>query len=142
MVQSQAAIFLPIGKLAAAAGVGVETVRFYQRRGLLGTPSRADGIRRYGSDDLRRLKFIRQAQTAGFTLKEIRELLDLDDSEDRARAREMAKSRIAALDEQMAALKAARDSLLHLAQECGKGGSGPCPILASFDQSSRSRSRR
>jgi MerR family mercuric resistance operon transcriptional regulator len=142
MVQSQAAIFLPIGKLAAAAGVGVETVRFYQRRGLLGTPSRAGGIRRYGSDDLRRLKFIRQAQTAGFTLKEIRELLDLDDSEDRARAREMARSRIAALDEQMAALKTARDSLLHLAQECGKGGAGPCPILASFDQSSRSRSRR
>lgn len=142
MVQSQAPNFLPIGRLAAAAGVGVETVRFYQRRGLLGTPSRADGIRRYDSDDLRRLKFIRQAQTAGFTLKEIRELLDLDDSQDRDRAREMARSRIAALDEQMAALKTARDSLVRLAQECGKGGKGPCPILASFDQSSRSRSTR
>ena len=62
MVQSQALHSLTIGKLAAAGGVGVETIRFYQRRGLLDTPQRADGIRRYGSDDVRRLRFIRHAQ--------------------------------------------------------------------------------
>ena len=60
---------LTIGKFASSSGVGVETVRFYQRRGLLETPGRADGIRRYGSDDVRRLRFIRQAKAAGFTLE-------------------------------------------------------------------------
>ena len=143
MVQSQAPHSLTIGTLAAAGGVGVETVRFYQRNGLLETPPRDSGIRRYGSDDLQRLRFIRQAQAAGFTLEQIRELLDLDRSEDRPRARELAKERIAALDEKIAELKQARDSLLKLARECGSGRSGPCPILESFDQpSSRSRSAR
>ena len=75
----------------------METVRFYQRKGLLAHATRDDGIRRYGSDALRRLRFIRQAQGAGFTLEEIRELLDLDESEDRARARERPR-RIVALD--------------------------------------------
>src|SRR5690348_7012735 len=70
MVQSQETLPLTIGKLAAAAGVGVETIRFYQRRGLLQTPPRDGTIRRYGSGDLRRLRFIRQAQAAGFTLDE------------------------------------------------------------------------
>ena len=76
---------LTIGRLAEAAGVGVETVRFYQRKGLLETPTRESGIRRYGSEDLRRLRFIRQAQAAGFTLEEIRELIALDAGHDRAR---------------------------------------------------------
>ena len=143
MVQSQATPSLTIGKLAAAGGVGVETIRFYQRKGLLVTPTRDGAIRRYGSEDVRRLRFIRQAQAAGFTLEQISELLDLDRSEDRPRARELAKERIAALDEKIAELKLARDSLLKLARECGSGSSGPCPILASFDQSpSRSRSAR
>ena len=57
-----------IAGLAKAGGVGVETVRYYQRRGLLRTPDRGDGIRRYDEDDLRRLRFIRSAQAAGFTL--------------------------------------------------------------------------
>jgi MerR family mercuric resistance operon transcriptional regulator len=94
MVQSQAVQSLSIGKLAASSGVGVETVRFYQRRGLLPQPARDEGIRRYGSDDVRRLRFIKQAQAAGFTLEEIKELLDLDASEDRSRARELAKARV------------------------------------------------
>ncbi len=132
MVQSQAPRSLTIGSLAAAGGVGVETIRFYQRKNLLAEPTRESGIRRYGSEDLRRLKFIRQAQAAGFTLEEIRELLDLDAGEDRPRARELARARIAALDARIADLKKARDSLQHLARECGEGSSGPCPILASF----------
>jgi MerR family mercuric resistance operon transcriptional regulator len=134
MVQSQAVQSLSIGKLAAAGGVGVETIRYYQRRGLLETPGRGDGIRRYGSNDIRRLRFIRQAQAAGFTLEEIKELLDLDAGEDRARARELANARVKALDVRIAELKDARDALRRLARECGGGGSGPCPILASFER--------
>ena len=123
MVRSQGARSLPVGKaqraksltigeLAAAGGVGVETIRFYQRRDLLRTPARGGGIRHYGGENVRRLRFIRQAQAAGFTLEEIRELLELDAGEDRSRA---------------------RDALPRLASECGEGSTGPCPILASFD---------
>ena len=133
MVQSQATQSLTIGKLAAAGGVGVETIRYYQRRGLLGTPTRDREIRRYGSEDLRRLRFIRQAQSAGFTLEEIKELLDLDASEDRPRARELARARVKALDEKIAELEQARDALRRLARECGSGSAGPGPILAAFE---------
>jgi MerR family mercuric resistance operon transcriptional regulator len=133
MVQSQGSHSLSIGKLAAAGGVGVETVRFYQRRGLLETPTRDEGMRRYGSEDLRRLRFVRQAQAAGFTLEEIKELLDLDASEDRSRARELAKARVVALDQKIAELERARDALRRLARECGAGTAGPCPILTSFE---------
>jgi MerR family mercuric resistance operon transcriptional regulator len=133
MVQSQGIHSLSIGKLAAAGGVGVETVRFYQRRGLLETPTRDEGMRRYGSEDLRRLRFIRQAQAAGFTLEEIKELLDLDASEDRSRARELAKARVTVLDEKIAELEKARNALRRLARECGSGTAGPCPILTSFE---------
>ena len=85
-----------IGGLAAAGGVGVETVRYYQRRGLMETPPRDGGVRRYGAGDIRRLRFIRQAQAAGFSLDEIAELIALDASRDRPRARESARARIAA----------------------------------------------
>ena len=132
MVQSQGVRSLTIGKLAAAAGVGVETVRYYQRRGLLEQPTRDYGIRRYGSEDLRRLRFIKQAQTAGFTLEEIRELLDLDAGEDRQRARELAIARLATLDAKIEELQVARDALRQLAAKCGSGEAGPCPILESF----------
>ena len=134
MVQSQGAQSLTIGKLAAAGGVGVETIRYYQRRGLLETPTRDREIRRYGSDDLRRLRFIKEAQAAGFTLEEIKELLDLDASDDRARARQLANERVAALDARIDELRRARDALERLAQECGSGSAGPCPILSSFDR--------
>lgn len=133
MVQSQTLSSLTIAKLAAAGRVGIETVRFYQRRGLLDTPTRDGGTRRYGSNDIRRLRFIRQAQSAGFTLEEIKELLDLDASEDRSRARELANARIKALDGRIAELRRARDALRRLAGECGSGSAGPCPILTSFE---------
>ena len=126
-------MMLTIGKLATAGGVGVETIRFYQRKGLLDQPTRDGGIRRYGSDDVRRLKFIRQAQAAGFTLAEIKELLDLDASDDRGRVRELARARIAALGSKIRELKQARDALQRLAHECSEGSTGPCPILASFE---------
>jgi len=125
---------LRISDLAREGGVGIETVRFYQRKGLLDAPAGdAAGGRRYGSDDVRRLRYIRQAQTAGFTLAEIAELIDLDRKDDRPRAREMASERIAALDERIATLEEARRSLDRLAKDCARGGEGPCPILAAFD---------
>lgn len=125
---------LRISELATAGGVGVETVRFYQRKGLLPAPEgEATGGRRYGSDDVRRLRFIRSAQEAGFTLREIAELLELDRSNDRPRAREMARARIADLDARIATLSEARDKLAKLARECAGSKSGPCPIIASFE---------
>ncbi len=133
MVRSQGVNLLTIGEFAAAGGVGVETVRFYQRRGLLRTPAHGGGIRHYGREDVRRLRFIRQAQAAGFTLEEIRELLELDAGEDRSRAHKLAEARIAALDARIADLQRARDALRRLASACGEGSIGPCPILASFD---------
>ena len=134
MVQSQHhSLGLTIARLAASAGVGVETVRYYQRRGLLIEPPRSGTIRRYGSEDVRRLQFIRHAQAAGFTLEEIKELLDLDSTDDRQRARELATARVKALDDQIRKLKAARDALKKLATECAGGEKGPCPILSAFD---------
>lgn len=124
---------LTIGKLAEAVGVGVETIRFYQRKGLLGTPTRNGGVRRYGDPDLRRLRFIRKAQQAGFTLEEIRELIKLDSGQDHHRAQEMATKRLAKLDEQIAELQRARASLQLLAEECAKTTSDPCPILSAFE---------
>ena len=81
---------LTIARLGAAAGVGVETVRYYQRRGLLAVPAGGGGVRRYDEEDVRRLRFIRRAQAAGFTLEEISELLALDRTDDRARVRRLA----------------------------------------------------
>jgi MerR family transcriptional regulator, mercuric resistance operon regulatory protein len=123
---------MTIARLAKAGGVGVETVRYYQRRGLLQTPARAGGIRRYGPDDVRRLRFIREAQAAGFTLAEIAELVELDASENRERARDLAEERIRELDTRIATLQTARDALSRLAEECRSGKRGPCPILSSF----------
>jgi MerR family transcriptional regulator, mercuric resistance operon regulatory protein len=125
---------MTIAKLARTGGVGVETVRYYQRRGLLDEPEKSGAIRRYGEEDIRRLRFIRTAQAAGFTLEEIGELLALDATEDRARARAMAEHRIAAIDAKITELTAARDALDRLAQRCGSGAAGPCPILTAFEQ--------
>jgi MerR family mercuric resistance operon transcriptional regulator len=128
---------MSISQLARSAGVGVETVRYYQRRGLLEDPrpqkTGASGIGHYGPDEARRLGFIRSAQAAGFTLEEIAELLHLDSTGDRPRAREMARGRIAALDSRIAELQRAREALSKLARECAAGGKGPCPIIASFE---------
>jgi MerR family mercuric resistance operon transcriptional regulator len=125
---------LRISDLARAGGVGVETVRFYQRKGLLEAPrASARAGRHYGDVDVRRLRYIRHAQAAGFTLAEIAELIELDRADDRPRARDMARERIAALDQEIARLDKARGSLAKLAKDCAKGGTGPCPILAAFD---------
>ncbi|MCH8616970.1 MerR family transcriptional regulator [Sphingomonas sp. SM33] len=124
-----------IGALAKAAGVGVETVRYYQRRGLLPEPPRPHGeVRRYSDDDVRRLKFIRSAQAAGFTLTEIAELLDLSASDDRDRARALAQARVAALEDKIRELQEAKEALSGLATACANEHGGPCPILSAFDR--------
>jgi MerR family mercuric resistance operon transcriptional regulator len=125
-----------IAGLAREGRVGVETIRYYQRRGLLKTPERRDGgsVRRYGEEYIGRLRFIRSAQAAGFSLEQIAELLALDASDDRPRARALAKERISALNAKIAELRTARDSLQRLARACDAGEVGPCPIIAAFDK--------
>ena len=90
-------------------------------------------MRRYGEAEARRLRFIRSAQAAGFTLEQIGELLALDAGHDHARARALAQARIAELDVRIAELEAARNALRRLAKQCGAARAGPCPILAAFD---------
>jgi MerR family mercuric resistance operon transcriptional regulator len=91
-------------------------------------------VRRYGEGEVRRLRFIRSAQAAGFTLAEIKELLDLDAADDRARARELAEARVAALDEKIADLQKAREALAGLASACARKRGGTCPILTAFER--------
>jgi MerR family mercuric resistance operon transcriptional regulator len=135
MVRNQAKNSETIGGLAKAAGVGVETVRYYQRRGLLPEPPRPSGeVRRYGEADAKRLRFIRSAQAAGFTLNEIAELLDLSVSDDRARARQLAEARVAELDSRIEELREARDALAALSTACARKRGGDCPILSAFDR--------
>jgi MerR family mercuric resistance operon transcriptional regulator len=125
-----------ISGLAQAGGVGVETIRYYQRRGLIDEPHRPPGgTRRYGPGALRRLRFIKGAQGAGFTLQEIKELLELDSTEDRADVRRIAAARIAALDAKIEELQVARQALHRLFGQCGSAKPGPCPILAAFETS-------
>jgi MerR family transcriptional regulator, mercuric resistance operon regulatory protein len=127
-----------ISKLAMAAGTGVETVRFYQRSNLMPRPpgrqsALRNGIHYYDETDLKRLRFIRTAQKAGFKLSEIAELLRLDVSNDRRSVRDLAQQRIAELDVKIAELTQARAVLENLATECAASDVGPCPIIAAFD---------
>ena len=124
---------LTIARLASAAGVGVETVRYYQRRGLLAVPAAAGSVRRYGEGDVQRLLFIRSAQAAGFTLEEIGRLLAFDPVADRPSIRALAEERITALDARIRELEEARAALARLAHQCGSGASGPCPIVEAFE---------
>ena len=130
---------MTIGQLAEAGGVGVETIRYYQRRGLLEVPetrpqqAHTRTVKRYSVDDLKTLNFIRSAKRAGFTLSQIEELLELDASQDRRRARQIAEERLAALDAEISALQKARRSLVKLSSACAEGPAGPCPILSAFD---------
>jgi MerR family transcriptional regulator, mercuric resistance operon regulatory protein len=124
---------MTIARLAKSVGVGVETVRYYQRRGLLAVPTAIGAVRHYSAEDLRRLRFIRRAQGAGFTLEEITELLALDRTEDRTRIHAMAAERIAALDTKIQELEASRTALERLRATCASGKGGACPIIEAFD---------
>lgn len=125
------------GELAEAAGVGVQTVRYYERRGLLPPPPRTDGgHRKYGPDDLRRLKFIRRAQDLGFQLDEIQELLDLRvvQGEPCDVVAEKADRVIGRIDARLSDLQSMRSTLVELRLACERAEpTEPCPILGSLE---------
>ena len=127
-------VSLTVGELAKVAGVHVETVRYYQRRGLLATPERHYGtIRRYTDIDRDRLRFIRRAQRLGFTLEEIAQLLALDAIRDRDQARALAAAKVADLDTRIADLRTMRRVLVERIEHCAHGQPAePCPILDAF----------
>lgn len=123
---------LTIGRLAAAAGVGIDTVRFYERAGLMPRPQRtASGYRSYGSEDISRLQFIRRAKALGFALDEIGELLDLGRGQGgREGVKALAQRRLRNLDERIAELTRMREVLATYERRCsGTGGLAGCPII-------------
>ncbi|RMG10139.1 MAG: MerR family transcriptional regulator [Planctomycetota bacterium] len=126
-----------IGELARRCGVNVETLRYYERQGLLRDPRRgSQGHRDYGEEDLRRVRFIRQAKELGFTLKEIRRLLDLRlTSEGRcAKARRLAEAKIEAIDQTLRRLQRFRKALEILVARCEENEhDGGCAILDAVD---------
>ncbi len=124
-----------IGALAERAGVGIDTVRHYERTGLLAPAARAaNGYRRYGDTELRRLRFIRRAQHLGFSLAGIGELLALHGREDVAAVRRIAARHLADIEARKAELERMREALDHLVTACpGHGRTEDCPILRAFD---------
>ena len=124
---------MTIGQLARVAGVHVETIRYYQLLGLLHVPARPAGsVRRYGREALDRLGFIRRAQEAGFTLKEIGELLRLSRRPSCRGARDIAASKLAQVDERIRDLQRVRSVLRSLIEQCDSGGPRSCAIIESF----------
>lgn len=122
---------LTIGKLAEAAGVNIETIRYYQRRGLLDEPSKPlGGHRRYAPDQAKRVRFIKRAQALGFTLDEVGVLLTLDSACGCSDTRTLATRKRTLIKQKMADLEAMNQALGALIQQCDAGGSTrPCPII-------------
>jgi MerR family mercuric resistance operon transcriptional regulator len=127
---------LPIGELAALAGVGVETIRFYQRRGLVPEPLKpSGGIRRYGFADVERLRFVKSAQSLGFSLDEVGELLRLEDGARCTEASTMAESKLADIRRKLAELSRMEAVLSGLVAACHVGrGRVSCPLIAAFHE--------
>lgn len=129
---------MKIGQLAKLAGVGVDTVRFYEKRGLLPAPTRQhSGYRCYEQIDVQRLRFIRRAKALGFTLEEIAGLLDLSARrhEDMAEFKQAAEARLRAIDARIAKLQRLRDGLEQLVSHCpGHGTLSDCPILVALPE--------
>ncbi|MEM8863568.1 MAG: MerR family transcriptional regulator [Chloroflexota bacterium] len=127
---------LTAGKLAKAADVNVETLRYYEKRGLLPEPPRKEsGYRIYPETTVDRLKFIKGAQVLGFTLEEIQELLEmrLDTKTNRADVREKATIKVTNIQEKIDALEQMKQALEHLVHQChGSGSSAECPILEAI----------
>ena len=126
---------LTIGRLAAATGVKVETIRYYERSGLIAPPARTDGnYRSYLDGDLDRLRFIRRTRDLGFTLEEIRAMLDLarqrDQSCDTIDA--IASKHLADVDRKIADLRGLRRELAAIISNCAGGTVGECRILEAF----------
>lgn len=122
---------LTIGKLAEAAGVNIETVRYYQRLGLLDEPEKpSSGYRRYSHQQAKRLHFIKRAQGLGFTLSEVGGLLRLESACLCADKRELAARKLALIQQRMADLAAMQEALTGLIRQCDAGDGGDaCPII-------------
>ena len=129
---------LTIGQVARSAGVGIETVRFYERQGLLEEPARKEsGYRQYPEDVVARLRFIKRAKELGFSLKEIKELLVLrvDPDTTCAEVKSRAEAKIADVEEKIQALQRIKKALVQLTTVCrGRGPTSECPILDALDQ--------
>ena len=123
-----------IGTLAKRAGVSIDTVRYYERGGLLAPQTRlASGYRRYSELAVARLRFIRRAQALGFSLKEVKELLALSKLRDVARVRRTAQEKLADVEERIASLERIRKGLAGLIAACpGHGRAADCPILKAL----------
>ncbi len=128
---------LTIGQLAKQAGVGVETVRFYERKALLdGPPRTASGYRQYSQDVVRRIRFIRLAKELGFSLKEVAELLSLrvDPETTCAEVKAQAEDKIADIDAKLRDLQRMKETLVRLVTTCsGRGPISQCPILDALE---------
>jgi len=126
---------LTIGRLARKAGVGVETVRYYQQRNLLPVPAKAGAFRYYSPELVDTIRFVKRAQELGFTLDEIAELLRLHDGANRALIRQIAMARLQQIVAKLADLERMQGVLKHLVDECEHTGSDrPCPIIATLVQ--------
>jgi MerR family mercuric resistance operon transcriptional regulator len=127
---------LSIGALAKAAGVHVETIRFYQLKGLLPTPGRpASGIRRYGPAAVARVRFIKAAQRLGFSLDDVEQLLRLDDGTHCREAATLASDRLADVRARLRNLQRMESALAALVQACDtRRGKVSCPLIGSLQQ--------
>lgn len=123
-----------IGAVAAAAGVNVETIRFYQRKGLMPEPQRLHGsVRRYDAADLARLRFIKSSQRLGFSLDEIGELLKLEDGTHCREARMLALQKLADVRRKLAELNRIDAVLVKMIAQCGAAdGHVQCPMIVSL----------
>ena len=124
-----------IGALARQAGVNVETVRYYQRRGLVGEPQRPlGGIRRYNQNHVRRLRFVRQAQALGFRLNEVKDLLTLEDGKHCHEAERLGTIKLAAVRGRLAQLRRIEGALAALLDQCHCNvGNVRCPLIAALE---------
>jgi MerR family mercuric resistance operon transcriptional regulator len=125
---------LTIARAADAAGVGVETVRYYERRGLIPQPMQKVGAyRRYDGKHIARIRFIKRAQELGFTLDEIESLLELEDGTDRRSIRRIAANRLEQIRGRIDDLRRMERTLSHLLHECEGAGAAPkCPIIGAI----------
>lgn len=130
-----AARSMTIGTLAREASVNVETVRYYQRRRLLGVPARpTGGVRRYGEDALVRIGFIKRAQDLGFSLDEIAALLRLERFSACAPARALAAKKLAVVDTRLRDLERLKSVLEELIARCDAGSARGCAIIESLSE--------
>ena len=128
---------LTIGKVARRAGVGVETVRFYEREGLITAPRRGvSGYRQYPEETVARIRFVRRAKALGFSLREVRELLSLrvDSERSSAEVKARAQAKIADIEQKIRTLRRMKKKLIELTDACdGCGPMSDCPILDALE---------